>query len=92
MTLKLSLAATAFAAGIACATMPGLAANPGSFGVLKEIGAAQPSGVEKTHGWHRTCKWGLNGWHKHVPGVGRVQCTMHKCWTNRWGFRRCRWF
>ena len=92
MNLKLSLAAASLAAGVLFATMPGMAASGGSLGILKDLGTAQPSGVEKTHGWHRTCQWGLNGWHKHVPGVGRVQCTNHKCWTNRWGYRRCRWF
>ena len=92
MKLKLSLLSATLAAGVMMAAMPGFAANTSSFGALKELGAAQPSGVEKTHGWHRTCQWGLNGWHRHVPGVGRVQCTVHKCWINKWGYKRCRWY
>jgi hypothetical protein len=91
MNLKLSLAAASLAAGVLFAIMPGMAASGGSFGILKDLGAAQPSGVERTL-WHRGCHWGIGGYHKYVEGVGRVQCTSHKCWTNRWGIRRCKWF
>jgi hypothetical protein len=87
MNLKLSLAGAALAAGVLFATMPAMAANMGSFGALNEVGAAQPSPVQKTWGWHRTCRRGLNGWHKHVKGIGRVQCTNHVCKRGK-----CRWF
>ena len=92
MKLKHWAAATAISAGLALATTAGMAAAISNLGAIKNAGAAQSSLVEKTHGWHRTCMWGLNGWHRHIPGVGRVQCTTHKCWTNSWGIRRCRWF
>ncbi|HML27456.1 MAG TPA: hypothetical protein PKE16_01200 [Hyphomicrobium sp.] len=91
MTVKLSLVAAAVAAGLLFASPSGMATTAGSLGTLKGVGAAQ-SNVEKTHGWHRTCRRGLNGYHRHVPGVGRIQCTARKCWTNSWGVRRCRWF
>jgi len=84
MTRKFLFAAAALAAGFAFATLPGSAATLGSVGAMKDVGKAQ-SNVEQTHGWHRTCRRGLNGYHKHVPGIGRVQCTNHvckhgKCW------------
>ncbi|CAA2143593.1 hypothetical protein [Hyphomicrobium sp. ghe19] len=84
MARKLSLVAAMVAVGVLSAASQGIAATGGSLGALKGVGAAQSS-VEKTHGWHRTCRRGLNGWHKHVPGIGRVQCTNHvckhgKCW------------
>jgi hypothetical protein len=90
MIKKLMFAAT-MGAGLFLAGSAGMATTAGSLGMLKGVGTAQSS-VEKTHGWHRTCRRGLNGYHRHVPGVGRVQCTAHKCWTNSWGIRRCRWF
>jgi hypothetical protein len=92
MQIKYALAAATLAfAGLAA--MPGNAANTGSVAVLKQVGASQTSGIEKVHGWHRKCRRGLNGWHKHVPGVGRVQCTMAKnCYTNMFGVKVCDWF
>ncbi len=81
MNLKLSLAAASLAAGVLFATMPGMAASGGSLGILKDLGAAQSSGVEKTH-LAPGLPVGLGGYHKYVEGVGRVQCTSHKCWTN----------
>jgi hypothetical protein len=89
MTFRLSLAAATLAAGVVLASMPATAATSSSFTSLKAIGAAQSSIIEKTAG---RCWWGFGGWHKWVPGVGRVQCTSHKCWKNRWGIRRCKWF
>lgn len=44
------------------------------------------------HGWHRTCRHGLSDVHKHVPGVGRVECTTQKCYVNKYGIKRCKWF
>jgi hypothetical protein len=67
-------------------------ANPaGQLGDLKSVEMVQPPVAEKT-AWGHACWWGPGGWHKYVPGVGRVQCTTRKCWINRWGFRRCKWF
>lgn len=43
------------------------------------------------HGWHRTCRHGLTDVHKHVKGVGRVECTTQRCYTNKWGRKRCTW-
>jgi hypothetical protein len=87
MNFQHALVAATLAAGLMFASTPGMAANTGSFSVLKEVGAPQPSAVQKTWGWHRTCRRGLHGWHKHVKGIGRVQCTNHVC---RHG--KCRWF
>lgn len=78
MTRKLPLAAAVLAAGLLFTSVPGMATTGASLGALKDVGAAQ-SAIDKAHFWHRTCRRGLNGWHKHVPGVGRVQCTNHIC-------------
>lgn len=88
---KLSFAVVVTVAGLAIAGSSGMATTVGSLGALKGV-ASQQSVVDKTHGWHRTCRRGLNGYHKHVPGVGRIQYTTHKCWRNSWGVRRCRWY
>lgn len=58
---------------------------------LNDAVAAQ-SQIEKTHGWHRTCMRGLNGSHKHVRGVGRIQCGTAKCYVNKFGYKRCKYF
>lgn len=94
MTPKFTLAGAALAAAFAIATAaPGMAASPASaLAPLKPIGLEQ-SQIEKTHGWHRRCRRGLNGWHRHVRGVGRIQCTTAKnCYTNVFGYRMCDWF
>jgi hypothetical protein len=91
MIRKLSFAAATVVAVSLLASAHGKAATIGPLGGLKSAGVVQ-SNVEKVHGWHRTCRRGLNGYHRHVPGVGRIQCTARKCWRNRWGIRRCRWF
>lgn len=90
MISKISFAAAALAAGVLVATLPGVAAPSGVLGSLKGLSAEQ-SMVEKTHGWHRTCRRGLTDVHKHVPGVGRVTCTVRRCWVNKWGVKRCVW-
>jgi hypothetical protein len=90
MKLKLSLAAATLAAGISFASIPGKATVGVSLQTLKTP-AARSTLVDQA-GWRGRCWWGIGGWHKYVKGVGRVQCTSHKCWTNRWGIRRCRWF
>ncbi len=92
MNLKLSLAAASLAAGLLIATMPGMAAGTASISALKDVAAGQPSGIEKTLWGSEKCHWGLGGYHKYVPGVGRIQCTARKCWKNSLGFRRCKWF
>jgi len=84
MARKLSLVAAMVAVGVLSAASQGMATTAGSLGALKGVGAAQSS-IEQAHFWHRTCRRGLHGWHKHVPGIGRVQCTNHvckhgKCW------------
>ena len=88
MISKLSLSAAALAAAMFVATLPGSAAGVGGLAPLKSAAEAQQSMVEQAHFWHRTCRRGLNGWHKHVPGVGRVQCTNHKCYRNG----HCVWY
>ena len=86
MKPKLWLAGASLAAGVAFASMPAISASNTSLGVLKNMSAAQSS-VTKAHFWHRTCRRGLNGRHKHVKGIGRVQCTNHICKHGK-----CRWF
>lgn len=84
MAGKFSLVALALAAGVLGAATQGMATTAGPLGALKSAGEAQ-SNIEQAHFWHRTCRKGLNGYHKHVKGIGRVQCTNHvcrrgKCW------------
>ena len=86
MISKFSLTAAVVAAGLMTAMTPASAATL-SVGALKDTAAAS-SQVEKAHFWHRTCRKGLNGWHKHVRGIGRVQCTNHKCYRDG----HCVWF
>jgi hypothetical protein len=88
--LKYSLAAASLAAAVLFAA-PGGAAPVTALSQLKGAEAAQ-SMVEKTHGWHRTCRRGLTDVHKHVRGVGRVECHSRKCWTNSYGVKRCTWY
>ncbi len=88
MSFKLTLSAAIVAAGLAAAALPASAASLSSnLNALNGVSAGQ-SLIEKTHGWHRKCRLGLNGWHKHVKGVGRVQCTNHRC--DRHG--HCYWY
>jgi len=92
MSFKLSLAAASLSAGLLIAAIPSLAAGTSSIAALKDTAAAQPSGVLKTLWGSEKCHWGIGGYHKYVPGVGRIQCTARKCWKNSFGFRRCKWF
>lgn len=82
-----SIAAAGVAAGLMMAAMTGPAAAAASLAPLKTINLESQSMVDQAHFWHRTCRRGLNGWHKHVKGVGRVQCTNQKC---RHG--KCYWY
>jgi hypothetical protein len=66
-------------------------------GGLKDIAGESDTLVHKTHGCHRSCELGRAGWHRHVgPFCVRVVCAPrawqpHRCWTDRWGVRHCRW-
>jgi hypothetical protein len=91
MTGKLSFAASALAAGLLFVGMSGMAASAASLGALKDGASSHATFVEKA-GWNSRCHWGIGGYHKWIPGVGRVQCTARKCWRNSWGIRRCRWY
>jgi hypothetical protein len=90
MTGKLSFGAAAVAAGLLLVSTAGMATTSTSIGALKQTASGQASMIDKA-AW-RGCHWGLGGYHKWVPGVGRVQCTARKCWRNSWGIQRCRWF
>ncbi len=91
MSIKIAGAALAAALALAVAA-PSMAAAPAGLAPLKSLGLEQ-SNVEKTHGWHRRCRRGLSDWHKHVPGVGRIQCrTARNCYRNMFGYRVCDWF
>ena len=92
MISKLSLSAVTLAAAVALAAIPVSATSVGGLAPLKGVAAGQQSLIEEVHGWHRKCHRGLNGFHKHIPGVGRVQCTNKKCYTNSYGVTKCVWF
>jgi hypothetical protein len=80
------VAATMFGLTAAAhAAPPGLTQMP-----LTALADAMP--VHQTHGWHRSCRRGLNGWHRHVRGVGRIQCTTRRCSRNQYGRMVCRYF
>lgn len=92
MLSKVTLTAAAGAVALMLAASTGIAAPGANLAPLKTI-AANQSIVEQTHGWHRKCRKGVSGWHRHVKGVGRIQCTTAKnCYTNVFGFRVCDWF
>lgn len=91
MTGKASIAASVLAAGLLLVSTSGMAATGTSLGALKGSVSTQSSAVE-TVGWNSRCHWGIGGYHKWIPGVGRVQCTARRCWRNSWGIRRCRWY
>ena len=91
MISKRTLTAVAAAAGLLAATLAASAATMPNLSLMKDAAVAQ-SQIEKTHGWHRTCRRGLNGWHKHAPGAGRIQCTTAKCYKNALGYRVCKYY
>ena len=91
MNFKLSLTAALAAAGLLAATMSATAAPLPNLSLLNDMAASQ-SQIEKTHGWHRKCRKGLNGSHKHIRGGGRLQCTTAKCHVNIFGYKVCEYF
>ena len=91
MSSKFTLSALLFAGGMLAVTLPVSATSLPNLSLLK-VQALEQSQVQKTHGWHRSCRKGLNGSHKHVKGVGRIQCTTAKCYTNIFGYRVCDYF
>ena len=89
---KIALGVAAIiAAGLFAVSAPSSAAPAAGFGPLKTLSLEQ-SVVEKTHGWHRKCRKGLNGSHKHARGAGRIQCTTAKCHVNVFGYKVCEYF
>jgi hypothetical protein len=88
MITRFSLAAAAVAAVMAFATLPGTAASIAPPAGLK---GAAPSMVEKTHGWHRTCRRGFSDIHRHVKGVGRITCKTRRCTVDLLGYKQCTW-
>lgn len=92
MTFKFALSAFALAAGVAVMAMPVSATGVGSLAPLKGFTAGQATLLDEVHFAHKTCKRGLNGWHRHVPGVGRLQCTNKRCTTNALGVSKCVYF
>jgi len=90
MIAKLTISGIAVATGIAFAA--GAWAGPASsLAPLKPL-ALEQSHVEQAHFWHRRCRKGLTDWHKHVKGIGRVECTALKCYTSPHGYKRCMHF
>jgi hypothetical protein len=90
MNLKLTLASVV-AAGVLAAALPVSAASLPNLSIMKD-GVVAQSQIDQAHFAHRTCRKGLNGSHKHVKGVGRIQCTTAKCYTNIFGYRVCDYF
>lgn len=89
MISKSSIAAAVAVTTMLFAAPAGMAAGSAGLAPLKTL-TAQSSIVEKTHGWHRKCRRGLNGFHKHVRGVGRIQCTtVRNCYYNIFGVKVC---
>ena len=91
MISKFTLSALVVAGGLLAWTLPVSATSLPNLSTMKN-GAIEQSMVQKTHGWHRACRKGLNGSHKHVKGVGRIQCTTAKCYTNIFGYKVCDFF
>lgn len=88
--LGFAVGTAAIAATFAVAVSTASVAAPlPNLSTLKDGMSAQ-SQVEQAHFWHRKCRRGLNGWHRHIKGVGRVQCRTMRCWKNRFGRRVCR--
>ena len=79
------------AAGLLSLSTPAGATPASGLAPLKPL-ALEQSNVEQAHFWHRRCRKGLTDWHKHVRGIGRVECTAHKCWKTPHGYTRCMWF
>lgn len=92
MISKLSLSALVLATGVAAAALPVSATTVGNLAPLKGITAGQATLLDEAHGFHKTCRRGLNGWHRHVPDVGRIQCTNRKCTKNALGITKCTYF
>jgi hypothetical protein len=88
MISKITLAAAAAAAVMLFSALPGSAAPAAPLSLLK---GAAPSMVEKTHGWHRTCRKGFTDVHRHIKGVGRQTCRSRRCTVDFFGVKTCTW-
>ncbi len=88
---KVFLTAAVFSAGLALVSTSGRATVSTSLNSVATVASMQDAVVQTAGYWSR-CRWGIGGYHKWVPGIGRVQCTARKCWRNSWGIRRCRWY
>jgi hypothetical protein len=89
------VAAVAIAAGF---SLSGAQAAPAGAAAGMQRAAAEGDLVEKVHGGHRSCEWGVNlGWHRHVGIAARpVWCRPlapqpFRCWVDYWGVRHCNW-
>ena len=91
MLSKITISGAALAAAMLFATVPGSAQPAMPALSLLKGAAAEQSIVEKTHGWHRTCRKGFTDVHKHVRGVGRVTCKTRRCTTDGLGVKHCIW-
>lgn len=89
-SIRFALGAAVMAVA-ALASLSATAAPQGALGSIKPV-AGEQSLIEQAHGWHRSCRRGFTDVHRHIRGVGRVSCTTRRCWKNKWGFRRCRWY
>jgi hypothetical protein len=91
MNFKLTLTAAFATAGLLAASFSATAAPLPNLSVLNQTAAAQ-SQIDQVHFAHRSCRKGLNGSHKHVKGVGRIQCTTAKCQVNVFGYKVCEYY
>ena len=67
-----TLAGAALVGLMATTSAANAAPVPGAGLANKAI--ASQSLVEKAHGWHRSCRPGRYGWHRHSWRFGRVPC------------------
>lgn len=71
--MKNATLAGAALVGLMAATSAVSAAPVPGAGLANKTIASQ-SLVEKAHGWHRYCRLGRYGWHRHNWRFGRVPC------------------
>ncbi|MDX2259698.1 MAG: hypothetical protein NW205_12385 [Hyphomicrobiaceae bacterium] len=75
VAMSAALAAASNSASAAAVTLPATSAPALAIDAAGSL-------LTPVHGWHTYCAWGPAGYHRHVPGVGRVAC--HR----RGGYRR----
>ena len=94
MISKFKLSAAIAAAGFLAVTLP-VSAEPSTGTAALKAAGLQQSLVERTDlfNWRKgRCYRGIGGRYKWVKGVGKIQCTSAKCYTNIFGYKVCDYF